>query len=127
MLDALLKILLGTVVPKKGLAFCGIWVTLIPWVTRSPLRGLAHRLLILLMINVMKMKAIVTPIWIVLMAFFVEQIIALRDSQKDSTAAQQILLVVIVMLVRIDNSIYLKFLKYLLSIFYLIKLKENSE
>ena len=79
------------------------------------------------MINVMKMKAIVTPIRIVLMAFFVEQIIALRDSQKDSTAAQQILLVVIVMLVRIDNSIYLKFLKYLLSIFYLIKLKENSE
>ena len=40
------------------------------------------------MINVMEMKAIVTPIWIVLMAFFVEQIIALRDSQKDSTAAQ---------------------------------------
>ena len=100
MLDALLIILLGTVAPENGL---------------------------LLMINVMKMKAIVTPIGIVLTAFFVEQIIALRDSQKDSTAAQQILLVVIVVLVRINNSIYLKFLKYLLSIFYLIKLKENSE
>ena len=57
------------------------------------------------MINVMKMKAIVTPIVIVLMVFFVEQIIALRDSQTNMTAAQKILIAVLLMLVRINNMI----------------------
>ena len=60
---------------------------------------------VVLIINAMKMKAIVTPIVIVLMVFFVEQIIALRDSQMNMTAAQKILIAVLLMLVRINNMI----------------------